>query len=128
MSRRQTTWSPKKSPACEKRIIDEIVVDAYDEWERAMGWYYYLEEKLKFPFQAKCTVQRVTSPLKTDEVVEVIGMPTEEDCASDMFVKIRWQERTLAVPLSQLKAVRVDGTTRQAVGDWHYWVRWGYQF
>lgn len=36
----------------EDRIIMEIVVDAYDETERAMGWYYYLEDKLRFPFSA----------------------------------------------------------------------------
>jgi len=28
----------------EERIIMEIIVDAYDEEERAMGWYYYLED------------------------------------------------------------------------------------
>jgi endonuclease I len=26
----------------EERIDMEVVVDAYDEEERAMGWYYYL--------------------------------------------------------------------------------------
>jgi hypothetical protein len=43
---------PKKKPnrAREKRITDEIVVDAYTPDERAMGWYYYLEEKLEFSF------------------------------------------------------------------------------
>ncbi len=30
----------------ERRIAMEIVVDAYDEQERALGWYYYLEDKL----------------------------------------------------------------------------------
>jgi len=30
-------------PEREKRIDMEIVVDAYNQQERAMGWYYYLE-------------------------------------------------------------------------------------
>ena len=30
----------------------EIVVDAYDSEEQAMGWYSYLEDNLQFPFQA----------------------------------------------------------------------------
>ena len=38
----------------EIRIHDEIIVDAHGPEEQAMGWYYYLEEKLQFPFQAQC--------------------------------------------------------------------------
>jgi hypothetical protein len=30
----------------EHRIEQEIVVDAYTEDERALGWYYHLESKL----------------------------------------------------------------------------------
>ncbi len=30
----------------------EIVVDAYNEEERAMAWCYYLTEQLTFPFEA----------------------------------------------------------------------------
>lgn len=43
----------EKDPIREKRIDYEIVVDAYDESERAMGWYYYLADKISFPFLAK---------------------------------------------------------------------------
>ena len=31
------------------RINMEMVVDAYNEEERAMGWYYYLEDRLHLP-------------------------------------------------------------------------------
>ena len=41
----------KDNKARERRIEMEIVVDAYNESERALGWYYYLEERLKFPFK-----------------------------------------------------------------------------
>ena len=34
----------------EHRIKMEIIVDCYDEAEQAMGWYYYLDDKLNFPF------------------------------------------------------------------------------
>jgi len=42
--------SKRKEQTKEDRITDEIVVDAYDASKRAMGWYYYLEEKLQFLF------------------------------------------------------------------------------
>ena len=47
--------------AREHRIDMEIVVDADDEQERAMGRYYYLEGKLIFPFLARCVGRRAIS-------------------------------------------------------------------
>ena len=58
----------------EHRITMEAVVDAYNEEERAIGWYYYLEGKLDFPFLARSAIRRSTSPLKVGDEVEVIGM------------------------------------------------------
>ncbi len=83
----------------------EIVVDAYDEQERAMGWYYYLEDQLRFPFIATCIAKRAISPLKVKDEVEVIGMPGGDECEHEMFVTFRWQKEGLAVPLSQLKPI-----------------------
>jgi hypothetical protein len=37
-----------------------------------------------------------------------------------MLVLIRWQDRTMAVPLSQLAAVDPDDSTAEAIADWHY--------
>jgi len=46
-----------------------------------------------------------------------------------MFVTIRWEKQPLAVPLTQLKPIAAtDFETNQAVADWHYWVRMGYEF
>lgn len=117
-----------KSPAREKRIIYEIVVDSYNREERAMGWYYYLENELKFPFRGKCIIERSISPLKIGEKAEVLKMAPEGDCQSEMFVLIHWDNRTLGVPLSQLQSIGVDKETRQAIDDWHYWVQQGYEF
>ena len=47
----------------EERIVMEIIVDAYGPEEQAMGWYYYLEEKLQFPFTALCNAKRAISPM-----------------------------------------------------------------
>ncbi len=50
--------------AREKRITWEILVDAYTPIEQAMGWYYYLENALQFPFTARCIVNRAISPFE----------------------------------------------------------------
>ncbi|MFH0342679.1 MAG: calcium-binding protein [Chromatiales bacterium] len=77
---------PKPDRARERRILDEIVVDAYSPEERAMGWYYYLEKKLAFPFKAKCVAERSVSPLMRGEEVEVLGLAKEDDCMAEIFV------------------------------------------
>jgi hypothetical protein len=111
----------------EKSIDYEIIVDAYNAEEQALGWYYYLENKLSFPFRARCIAKRVISPLRPDAEVEVVGLPPEDECESEMFVLIHWDDDDLAVPLAQLEGVDVDEETREAIGDWHYWVGQGYE-
>jgi hypothetical protein len=120
----------KRDTERERRIEMEIVVDAHDSDERAMGWYYYLEDGLQFPFTAKCIGKRAISPLEVKDEVEVIDMPCEDECSHEMFVTIRWGRKDgLAVPLSQLKPTSdADEQTRQAIEDWHYWVNMGYEF
>ena len=118
----------KENKARERRIEMEVVVDAYNSEERAMGWYYYLEERLKFPFKARCKTKREISPLRVGEEVEALGMAPEAECESEMFVRVRWCGRTLAVPLAQLKPRGADAKTSEAIADWYYWVAHGYQF
>lgn len=112
----------------EERIENEIVVDAYDETERAMGWHCYLDEKLHFPFKGKCIEVRKISPLRKNEEVTVCGMAPQDDCMYEIFVDVKWQDRNFAVPLSQLLPINADDETTETVEDWHYWIARGYQF
>ncbi len=119
---------PKTEKSREERIDEEIIVDCYGEAERAMGWYYYLEDRLEFPFTAKCIAARSISPLKTGEEVEVVGMAPEDECEREMFVTIRWEKRKFGAPLSQLEGIKANRETKEAVEDWRYWVARGYKF
>jgi len=104
----------------------EIVVDCYNETERFGGWFCYLEDKLEFPFHARCVTRREVSPLKKGDKVEVIGMLDEGwDNPSELFVRIKWQGRKLGVPLAQLEGVEVNKQTAEAIADWHYWCAQG---
>ncbi|MCA0454303.1 MAG: calcium-binding protein [Chloroflexi bacterium] len=47
----------------ERRIQDEAIVDAYGSEEQALGWYYDLEERIIFPFKARCLYSHKTSLL-----------------------------------------------------------------
>ena len=116
-----------KDETREERIHMEIVVDAHDSEEQAMGWYNYLDDTLQFPFSARCVVERRISPLKVGEEVKVTGMAPGDDCEHDMLVLIQWKRRELAVPVMQLEGMQVDEETQQAIEDWRYWVKWGYE-
>lgn len=112
----------------ERRIDQEIVVDAYTAEERAMGWYYYLQEKLAFPVKAKCVATRSVSPFKPGEMVEVLGMAPEHECLRGIVVLARFAGRKVGVPLEQLAPVGGEGDAREAIEDWRYWTAMGYQF
>jgi hypothetical protein len=118
-----------KDPEREYRITMEIVVDANGPEEQVMGWYYYLEDEMAFPFTATCIVKRSTSPLQVGDEVKILGMAPEDDCEHEMFVEARWHRGSLSIPLSQVKPIdHTDEKTKEAVADWHYWVDRGYEF
>ena len=119
---------PKRDRKREDRIQMEIIVDANGPEEQAMGWFYYLEDRLHFPFRARCVAERAISPLRKGEDVEVVDMGPEDECGHEMFVEIRWEGRKLAIPLAQVKPGRsADADTKEAAGDWHYWVAQGHE-
>jgi hypothetical protein len=108
---------PRRDQVREDRIHNEAIVDAYGPEEQALGWYYYLENKIRFPFEARCMRAKAVSPLLKGERVEVRRPAPEDACSTDMLVQIRWHGRTMAVPLSQLVGVDVDESTAEAIGD-----------
>ena len=117
----------EKNAKRENRIAEEVIVDAYGPEEQALGWYYYLQDTLCFPFPARCIAERATSPLRKGDEVEVLNMAPEEECQHEMFVMMRWERQGLAVPLSQLRPIpETDQCTTEAIEDWHYWIAQGY--
>ncbi len=118
----------EQDPEREARIANEAVVDAYGSEELALSWYYYLQNRITFPFKARCLTARKSSPLKAGELVEVLEMADEADCMSQMLVIVRFAGRTMGVPLVQLEPLAADATMLMAIGDWQYWVARGYTF
>ncbi|CAM4446989.1 calcium-binding protein [Paenibacillus typhae] len=121
-----TELDPNEDPEREKRINMEIIVDAYDPEEVAMGWYYYLKDNIHFPFKAICNQILAKSPLKNGEEVTVLQMAAASECMDNMWVQIKWEDREFAVPLVQLQPVHPDEPTKAAIEDWVYWLDRGY--
>jgi hypothetical protein len=112
-----------------KERIDDITADANDMEEVMMGWFYYLDDSITFPFEAECIEQKQISPLRKGEKVTALELiDANENLGGDFFVRIEWMGRKMGVPLAQLKPLKVDKETRQAIEDWQYWKARGYQF
>ncbi len=92
-----------EEPDREDRIISDIVVDAYGEEERALSWYYYLQDAMQFPVAAICTERDATSPLRVGQAVQVLSMSDADDCDGEIRVSIAYEDDELAVPLAQLQ-------------------------
>jgi hypothetical protein len=117
-----------KDAAREERILMEAIVDANGPEEQAMGWYYYLDDKISFPFDAECIAVNKCTFLELGERITVAQMAGEGDCEHDMYVEISWRGKVVAIPLSQIKPLKADEDTLEAIGDWHYWKNRGYTF
>ncbi len=118
-----------ENKAREERIANEVTVDAYGSEEVMTGWLTYLQDNLACPFEAECIEQRKISPLRKGEKVTVLELLSDdEEIGGDFFVLIEWGGRKMGVPLTQLKPLKVDKETKQAIEDWQYWKARGHQF
>jgi Calcium binding len=62
----------------------DIILTRY----KALGWYYYLENKIHFPCTARCIASKVISPLRKGETVEGRRLAPETYCMHDMLMLI----------------------------------------
>jgi hypothetical protein len=89
-SARRTTAPPKVAEADLKALIEEAVVDAYDDEERRMGFFTMLENNLAVPFET-----------------EVLGVPVEVteialNDAQEIVAVCRHGQHTQRIPLVDL--------------------------
>ncbi len=113
-----------EDPVREDRIIMDIIVDCYDEYEQRMGWSCYLSDRIEVPIQARCLDGGRRTFLRLGEEVTIVEV-TDEGC--DMVAYVEWSGREGAVPLEALELINPSELAQQAIEDWHYWVRRGYQ-
>jgi hypothetical protein len=118
----------KNDPVREERIEMEIVVDAYNDMERAIGWHCSIDNWVSNTVRCRCHKTRSMSPLKVGDEVDVLEVAPEGDCESEMFVFVQWNDRKLAVPLEQLEPIEGDPKAIEIIEDWLYWCLMGYEF
>ena len=82
-----------------------------------MGWYYYLDDKVSFPFSAECVTADKRSPLELSERVSAIKMSGEDICSNEMYIDVTWSGKVLAISLAKINPLDADDDTVEAVGD-----------
>lgn len=109
-----------EDPERENRIAEEVLVDTYDIYEEMAAWEAYLEDSISFPFLAHW------GDPDSGEEVEVLGFDNNNECDTNIFVKVRYQNGEdvdeLSVLLVEILPIEVDEESQQAIEDWCYWV------
>ena len=111
-----------------KQIIDyEVVVDAYDDSEVYMGWYYFMSERLKFPFKAVATIKKRngTSEKHTVEVVEDATDGDRFKCQA-YYVNVDYEGVMMKAEVGDLKPINASEETLKAITVWQYGKENGY--
>ncbi|MCW5921270.1 MAG: hypothetical protein KIS77_02930 [Saprospiraceae bacterium] len=113
---------PSHDPAREHRILDEIIVDCYDEEEELMGRYYYMTDNLEFPITAtaRMPLRGGTTEEKTEQIVEV---DPKSETGSPIRLGVAEEGSERIHHISPADLVRLDTTPEnlEIINDWLYW-------
>ena len=105
-----------------RKIEDEIIVDCHDEYEVSMSWYYFMEESLKFPFDAKAKLKKKDGSNRLT-AIQVTRLASDEEgfTENDFDLEILIGEYYNTIHYSQLCQIKADDTTMEAFAIWDYW-------
>lgn len=108
----------------QNKIDYEIIVDCYDEYEVSMGWYYYMEETLEFPFTATAQVKKRDGSLEKREVI-ITGLASDEEgfLSRDFNLEMENGELLVSIAYSKLSQIKASTPTLEAFQIWNYWVK-----
>lgn len=103
----------------------EIIVDCYDDYEVNMGWYYFFEEALEFPFEAEINIKTRSGKTNLTKV-DVLGIATEDGDFNDireisLEVSLKGSEIILDVGISKLKNLKGSRAVKEVFEIWDFW-------
>ena len=106
-------------------IEGQIIVDCYDEYEMAMGWFYYLSDNMSFPFKAKVSVENSVGSLKKDDIVNVVELMNSDEEMISMYsfkatVGIEFGEHVYDISLEMIEGIDCDKETADVIEVWSY--------
>ena len=105
------------------KIDYEIIVDCYDEYEMSAGWYCFMEEAIRFPFQATIKLEKRDGVIETKEV-EIVGLSSDEEgfMNNDFDLEIENGQYIQTISYSELSNIKASAETLEAFRIWEYWI------
>lgn len=109
-----------EDPERDARIHEEYTVDAYDDSEILMGWYYSMQDIMTFPFKAKVEFRKKGGK-KVLEKVKIVELSSEDKLGNAITVGVEYQDLIIDIPVYNLQQIKADEKTIQIIEDWKYW-------
>lgn len=104
-------------PHRQNRIEDEILTDAYDAEEQAMGWYYYFADNLELPIPAT-----VRLPVRGEKAEKVEVDPESETGAPlRLGISEKGSRRVQYISPEAIVSLDTSPENVQIINDWLYW-------
>ncbi len=112
----------EKDEEREDRIYSDIVVDAYDDEEVGMSWFYYLDETMTFPFKATME-QKKRDGSKTNVTIEILSVQVKNSNSWDLRLEVveQGESKIQRIEMSDLQNVEADEKTLECIEDWRYY-------
>ena len=109
-------------PIRDERILNEAIVDCYDEDEERMGWYYYMTDNLTLPIAAKVRfpMKGGQTEVRPAQIVEV-DPKTEQGGVVRLGVTEGDSQRVQHISPEYLVSMATTPENAQVINDWLYW-------
>ncbi len=112
----------EQDDACEHRINYEIIVDAYDDHEVAMGWYIHMNDNLEFPMQAKVKLR--LRGVKTEEkAVQIVEIDPKSETSLTLRLGMTKgkSDRVQYISPEDIVCIQTTEGNLEILNDWLYW-------
>ena len=112
----------QKDKEREDRIRDEAIPDAHGEIEEAMSWYYYIEENLAFPMQAKVKL-RLRGGKTEEKAVKIVEVDSksEESLILRLGITEGRSDRVQYISPEDIVRINTSDENLEILNDWLYW-------
>ncbi len=109
----------------------EIIVDCHDEDEIKNSWFHYLQDELRFPFEAEIAIKN-RGGKESMMQVDVLDLSDSnlglEAAAVILDVSEKGSDKVMDVSISKLENVKGNQATMDAVAVWKHWESGKFKF
>ncbi|MCU0340538.1 MAG: calcium-binding protein [Spirosomaceae bacterium] len=101
----------------------QFTLDAYDDIEMSMGWYYTFDECLSFPFTATAQLKKKDGSIETKRV-KIVGLHSKEKDFTEKDFQLEMEHGSYVMPIeySKLSKIEADEETMEMFEIWDFWV------